>query len=364
VQFIGGNAVGDLDFYPVASNHSVNWADVASYVPWATGTVEHPLTGAIIMLEGLFPKIYAHSAAYGGNAILMLSGAARLANLCAFVHRMCDFARADGYEPVVAYTLVQGEANMSSYGLLDEATYYTHLSSYTRIAQRVAAQAMDAPHYKAPIILHNLAESSHGADSRGIQNAIGRVAAETPNAMLGGPLGQWALNGDLIHGYGNGFRQRGEQNGWMLGRFFTDGTIFTGLYPVDAFRSGDMMTVTWNRELERDASNPIASLLNVGYALGGAEYVYDGTNYVAIRGVSVVGRRTTFTLASNPGPAVGTEEFRVGMQTTNPAGGTWPQLAAGSQFRSASLQDRWVSPYDGTTQYVWASPRKLPVRAA
>jgi hypothetical protein len=354
--------VGEHDFYPVNSAHSVNWADVASVVPFTTASVEHPISGALTMLEGLFPRVYAHSAAYGGNAILMLSGAARLANLCAYVHRLCDIARADGYEPVVAFTFVQGEANMSSYGLLDEATYYTHASSYVRIAQRVAAQAMDRPDYKAPVVVHNLSQSSNGADSRGIQSALNRIAAETPNAILGGALPQWPVNGDLIHGTAVGFRQRGEQDGWLLSKFFNEGRIFKGLYPVDAYRSGATVTVTFNGEIERDATATFGSSLNTANAFAGFEYTYDGTNYVKVTGATVAGRRAVLTLVSDPGASAGTEELRIAMQTTNGAGGTWPQLAAGSQIRSTT--DRFVSPYDGTTQYVWASPKKLTVRAA
>jgi hypothetical protein len=73
----------------------------------------------------------------------------------------------------------------------------------------------------------------------------------------------------------------------------------------------------------------------------------------------VAGRRVTLTLASDPGVAAGTELLRLAMQTTT-TGTSWPTRAAGSQIRS--IRDRFVSPYDGTTQYVWASPCKLAVR--
>jgi hypothetical protein len=358
-EFVGGNAVGEHQFYGANQAHSVNWDDVASVVPFTTAAVEHPLSGALTMLEGVFPAIYAHSGAYGGNAILMLSGAARLANLCAYLHQMCDIARADGYEPVVAFTFVQGEANMSSFGLITEEQYYTYGSARMRQLQRVAAQAMDRPDYKAPIVIHNPAQSQNGADSRAINNALIRIAAETPNAILGSCLNQWNVNADLIHGTAVGFRQRGEQDGWLLSKFFLEGKIFKGLRMVDAYRVGNLVTVTLNGEAERDATATFASSLNATKALAGFEYSHDGTTYVQVSAVTVSGRRAVLTLASDPGAHAGTEEVRLAMQTS-PASGTWPQQAAGSQIRSTT--ERFVSPYDGTTQYVWASPCKLSVR--
>jgi hypothetical protein len=358
-QFVGGNAVGEHEFYPVAQNHSVNWSDVASLVPFTTAAVEHPISGALTMLEGLFPRIHAHSAAYGGNAILMLSGAARLANLCAYVHRMCDEARAAGYEPVVAFTFVQGEANMSSYGLITEEQYYGYGSTYLRMAQRIAAQAMDRPDYRAPIVVHNPGQMLNGADSRAIQNALIRIVAETPNAILGGCLNQWSLGPDQIHGDGPGFRQRGEQDGWALAEFFTKGRVFKGLRLVDAFRVGATVTGTLNDEAERDATATFGSLLNVGNAFAGVEFTYDGAAYVPITNVVVTGRRVVCTLGSDPGVHAATEELRIAMQTTLSAT-SWPTRSAGSQIRST--KDRFISPYDGSTQYVWASPCKLAVR--
>jgi hypothetical protein len=358
-EFVGGNAVGEHQFYIPNSAHSVNWDDVASVVPFTTAAVEHPLSGALTMLEGVFPKVYAHSGAYGGNAILMLSGAARLANLCAYLHRMCDIARADGYEPVVAFTFVQGEANMSSFGLITEEQYYAYGSARLRQLQRVAAQAMDRPDYKAPIVIHNPAQSQNGADSRAINNALIRIAAETPNAILGGGLNQWNVNADLIHGSAVGFRQRGEQDGWLLSKFFLEGKIFKGLRMVDAYRSGATVTVTMNGEAERDATATFGASLNATKALAGFEYTHDGSADIQVTAVTVSGRRAVLTLASDPGAHAGTELLRLAMQTS-PASGTWPQQAAGSQIRSTT--ERFVSPYDGTTQYVWASPCKLAVR--
>jgi hypothetical protein len=361
-QPAGGNAIGFWDFYASNQAHAVHWDDIGlAPVPWADATTENALTGAITVLDGVFPRIYAFSAAYGGAAILMIGGAGRRTNLYAAVHKLCDHARAAGFEPVVAATALQGEANMASFGLMDETSYYTAAMGYYRMFQMLAAQAMEQPGYEAPIVFHTPVQMSNGEASRGIVTAIVRVANDIPNGILAGGMYPWPVNGDLIHGTAVGFRQRSEYDGWLLSRFFTRGDVHKGLKMVDAVSTGPTTkVVTFNDEIERDLTVNFGAALNVTAQLGGLEYDDAGVD-IPITNIAAAGRKATLTLASAPVGAANAQYVRNATQTA-PAGGAWPQMAAGSQIRSAT-ETGFLSLYDPTfRQYVWSAPQKIAVR--
>lgn len=356
-----GLGVNTFTFYGANQMHTPYWGDLATVVPFAEGTTESTLSGAILMLQGLFPHIYAFSAAYGGFPILMLAGDGPRTMLFASVFKLCDIARAAGYEPVVAYTFHQGEANMSGFGQLAEADYKTYLTDYIRLAQQVAAMAMDKPDYDAPVVFHTPGAMMTATYSKGICNAIVEVSKETTNGILAGGMTQWAMNGDLIHGSAVGYRQRSEFDGYLLAKFFSEGKTEKGLRIIDAVRTTTSLKLTFSHEVSIDTSLGLGTTLNAANALYGIEYTYDGTNYVAISSATASGRIVTCTLASNPGVAAGTEQVRIGVQLTNGAGGTWPQNSAGTAVRS-STESGFLSPYDGARQYLWAAPHYRAVR--
>jgi hypothetical protein len=360
----GGNAVGYYAFYAPNQAWSMNWDAIGpTPVQHQEGTSESPISGLIASLGDVFPRVYASSVAYGGNAILLLAGAARRANLYGIVHGLCDHARIAGYEPVVMFTSVHGEANMASYGLMTEQQYYDAGLEYYRMCQMVAAQAMEMPEYDAPIVFHTPVQSQNGLDSQGIKNAINRLAKDIPNGMLAGSFYQWGVNTDLIHGSATGFRMRGEYDGWLLSNFWTKNERHMGLRITDAVRSGATITVTFNDEITWDQTVQFGTSLSVNPAgqRHGFQYSYDGTNDLAITGLTIQGRKAILTLGSDPGAKVSTETIRIAMQTT-PGTGTWPGQCCGSQIKSAT-NPGFLSLYDPTYRnYVWAAPQRKAVR--
>jgi hypothetical protein len=359
---VGGTNVGDLQFYGANQEHTPHWSEFASAVTLNEFTTESTLSGAALLLQGLFPRTYSFSAAYGGNGILQIAGNGKRTSLFATVFRLCDMARAAGYEPVVAYSFVDGEANMAGFQQMDEATFKATARDYFNLLQRVAAMAMDKPDYDAPIVVHTLSQMSTAGYSKGINNALVALARETPNAILGSPILQWPVNGDLIHNTGPGFRKRSEQDGYLLYKFFSDGKVEKGIYLIDAVRTGSSLRLTFSQDVTIDTSIGLGTLVNAANAKYGIEYTYDGTAYVQVVSASVSNARTiTCTLASDPGSHTGTEEVRIGCQLTNGGGGTWPQNAAGASIRSA-VDPGFTSPYDGTTTYLYAASHYRAVR--
>jgi hypothetical protein len=357
----GGNAIGFWDFYSSNQEHSVHWDDIGlPPVQWQDTTTENALSGAIAVLDGVFPRIYGVNLAYGGNTILQLGGGGKRTNHYAGIHKMCDHARAAGYEPIVAVgTALQGEANMASYGLMDEATYYTAAMGYYRMLQMLIAQAMEQPGYEAPIVFFCPVQAINGDASRAIKNAIIRIANDIPNGILAGGIYPWPVNADLIHGTAVGFRERSEFAGWLLQRYFTRGDVFKGLKMVDAVSTGPTTKViTFNDEVVRDQSRVYVN--DATTAPAGVEYE-DAGNLIGINALAIAGRKITLTLASAPVGAANAQFVRVGTQTS-PSNGVWPGSSSGSQIRSAT-DPGFLSLYDPNfRQYVWAAPQKFAVR--
>lgn len=358
----GGNSLEYFDFYSTNAEHVAHWDDIgASPVAHAEGAEETPCSGVVSgLVGGPFERVYAASVAIGARSLLTLGGAGPRCNLFAVVHKLCDHARAAGYEPVVMYDTHHGEAEQAA--SVSEADYYTRGWAYYRMAQAVAAQAMDRPDYDAPIVFHAPITMMFGAFSRGNYSAIKRLAQDIPNGL--GPISsyQYDSEADRTHQSAIGFREKGEYGGRISRDFFQKAQRHTPVLIVDAVRSGATVTVTFNQEVTRDTGFSWGTNLNAANALGGFEFTYDGSAYVQVTAVAVQGENAILTLASDPGAHAATEEVRLALQDTTATLTAGATNRPGSQIRS-NVDGGFLSRYDYTYRhYTWAVPQLAAVR--
>lgn len=337
--FTAGPYLGYYQFYSGNIEYPLNWADVAAARQYTEGVSEGPCGGMIAGLAGLYRRMYVFSAALGGMPLLKLMGSGERCNLYAMLHRACDLARAAGFEPIVVASSVHGEANMGGYSDMSEADYYTYGLEYYRDFQKAAAQAMQRPEYRAPIVFHNPAQNGT-PECWKIHRAIVRVASETQNAILSSSINQWEMDGDGVHNWSTGYRERGEWDAFLLRRYLQDGVRRASPKLVQAVRNGLNVTLTFDQEVAlrtQGGALNLGSALNVGVALNGVEFVdNNGGNYIAITPNSMVfgGRTVTFSIASVPTGAAGTQEVRIGMQQGTQSG--WPNSISGSPIAAAN----------------------------
>jgi hypothetical protein len=359
-----GPYLGYYSFYSANIEYPMNFTDIASAVPYVEAAAsEGPCGGLVAALDGIFPRIYCASAAIGGQSLLKLMGSGLRCNLYAMLHKLCDYARAAGYEPVVVGATVHGEANMGGFGDMTEDAYYTYAPEYYRDFQKAAAQAMNRPEWRAPIVFHNPAQNGTAACWK-IHRAIVRAAAEVENAILSSPINQWQVNGDGVHNSALGYRERGEWDGYLLRRFLQDGVRKASPKLVQAVRNGVNVTMTFDQEVTlrtQGGAFNLGSGLNVGVAQNGVEFVDNGA-MIAINAGSMVfnGRIVTFSLASAPVGAAGTQEVRIGMQAGTQSG--WPNNISGSPIAAANDAGE-PSIYDPTKRsYHYVAPFSVTVR--
>jgi hypothetical protein len=355
----GGNHYRLWDFAATDVEWSLHHNDISSAVVNTETTNETPMSGAISMiLGGPFERIYTVSVAIGAREFLLLIKNGMRNNIYAVLHRLCGFARADGFDPQVAFTTMHGENDMIS--VTPEEDYVDRGMIYYQMCQLAAAQAMEKPDYIAPLVFHhpNLIQTNvFPQNGRPIHEAIRRLSKAVPNAILAGPSYPYPIQGDHLHQTIPGYRLRGELDGYLLRRFFEDGKRTPALEIVRAVRTGTTVLVHFNEEITRDTSYLFATTLNSGLQLAGFEY-FNAATPVQVTAVTAAGRTATLTLASNPGTTVG-QTLRIAELTQSTSSSTIPNQN-GSQIRVN--ESGWTSQYDPTfVHHRWAIPQLVNV---
>lgn len=329
---VAGNSITYFPYNATNVTWTMAWADVSSAVQHTEGASETPCSGvAVGLLGGQFQRVYIASAAIGARDLDTLRTGGPVQNLNGLVHRLCDLARVDGYSPVVMFDTHHGEADAAKSA--SETDYYADGWSYYRQAQAFAAQAMGNPDYDAPVVFHMPVAYAYLDNMRNVARAIVRLAKDLPNGILAGGSYQFPTEADRVHQDTTGFRQRGEQGGFLLRRFFDGFERRQALQIVDATWSGTTATVIFNREITRDTGVDYGTNINTTNALAGLEFLDDGA-FIKINTITVQGRVATLALASAP---VGTtQHVQIASQTITGALTTGSSNLPGSQIRAAA----------------------------
>lgn len=358
---VGGNSITYWPYNAGNALWTADWTPVASAVTHTEGALESPTSGvAIKVLGSPYAKVYAASCAIGARTLDVLRGAGTdvgpVANLYATIHRLCDFARAAGYQPEVMFSVHHGESD--AFSSTGEQGYYDRGIAYYGVARGFAADAMGDPDYDAPIVFHMpTAYGSFGSavNMRLVAEAIRRLAADIPNAILAGGSYQFPTEADRVHQTPVGMRLRGEHAGALLRLFADTGTRWQALQMVSASRVGTTVTVTFNRNIQRDTGVNYGTNLNTGTALAGMEFD-DGGTLRQITNISISGNVATLTLATTP--VSGTQHVMIASQAITGTLTAGSQNLPGSQIRSTA--PGYVSTYDpGVTLQDFAIPQRI-----
>lgn len=356
---VGGNSMTYWPYNSTNAEFVAKYTDVASAVTDAQGTAENPGSGmALAMLGGTFSRVYMCSVALGSSSFARLQTTGPIANCQAVISRLCDIARADGFEPYVVFDTHHGETGAVNGD--SEATYYSQGWTYYRQIQAFAAHAMQRVDYDAPILFHMpVAYGTFGTapNMRNVARAILRLARDLPGGIMLGGSYQFPIT-DGVHQSNVGMRKKGELAGLRLREYFTDGATFQALQMVDAVLSGTTVTVTFNKEITYDLALTFGTSLNATNALGGFEFTDDGA-FIKINTIAVQGRKAILTL--NAAPTGTTRLLQIASQAMTGKPTTF-QLTAGSQIRADTASP--LSIYDYTTQfYDLAAPQVIDVRS-
>ena len=363
-----GNNPQQWQMYATNAEHTVIYADVASATTHTEGASETPLSGAITTaIGGVFARIYTCSVAIGSRSLAVLAQGGPRCNLYAVVDQMCDFARAAGYDPIVAYDTAHGEAEMAAG--TTETDYYNNGLSYYGMCQLVAAQAMERPDYVAPIVIRIPIQNKDGTDgatSRGIANAIRRLGRDIPNAIFAGGNYHFDSESDRIHQEETGMRARGEQTGHLLRRLFSEGVRERALEVVDVTWSGTTATFLFNEEITVDTNFTWGENLDTTNACSGVQW-FDNGSQVVVSSVVASGRKLVATLGSTPVGTAAQQVWRIASQTTSATLTSGLTNRSGSQIRvNDSGRKQIYSSGDATygIDYRWATPQTGTARAA
>lgn len=355
---VGGNSMTYWPYYSTNAEWAAKYTDVASAVTDAQGAAENPGSGmALAMLGGTFSRIYMCSVALGSSSFTRLQSTGPIANCQAVISRLCDIARADGFEPHVMFSTHHGET--AAYNGDSEANYYSQGWTYYRQIQAFAAHAMRRMDYDAPILFHMpVAYGTFGTapNMRNVAKAILRLARDIPGGIMLGGSYQFPIT-DGVHQSNVGMRKKGELAGQLLRDYFAQRATFQALQMIDAVWSGTTVTVTFNKEIVYDTTLTFGTSLNATNALGGFEFTDDGA-FIKINSISVQGRKAVLTL--NAVPTGTTQLVQIASQAMTGTPNTF-QLTAGSQIRASAAAP--LSIYDHTTLfYDMAAPQVLEVR--
>lgn len=365
---VAGNNLQLFAFNATNAEFTTHWNDLASAVVHTEGSAETPLSGAIsTSLGGIFARIYACSVAIGARDLYTLAQAGPRNNAAAVVQRLCDMARAAGFRPVVAYSLHHGEQAMVNGNTEEE--YLARQLLYARWLQLIAAQHMMAPDYVAPVIFHNptlMAYGTDGATSRAVHSAIRRAARDLPNGIHGGGCYHYDTESDRVHQEETGMKQRGEWDGYLLRRFFSDGVRTQAVECVDVKWSGTTFTALFPMDVVRDTSYDWGTNLNTAVALGGFEWLDNGAP-IQITALTLQGRKVVGTLASTPAGTAAQQRLRIASQTTTGALTAGANNRSGSQIRADESGHKSIHSFGDArygVQHRWAVPQLCSVRAA
>lgn len=362
-MFTGGAHTSDFQFWSTNQVFPTNWSDVASVVDFSEGTYQSPCVGvASTIVGGKYERCYTGSIAIGARTMAKISTSGPRCNLFAFCHRFAELVRADGYEPEIMFYSAHGEAD--AFAGTSEADYYNQGMTYYATCQLAASQAMQARDYRAPVILSQPLQNSHGtegANDLAISTAITRIARDLPNGMDIGGVYQWPAEADRVHPTPGGYVQRGEFVGAVLRNMMERGIKWPGPYITDVALDGTDFYVTFSEEVERDTSMNAGTNLNTANALDGFEWLDNGS-FIQITGLTYNGRLVSGTLASTPVGTIEQQTLRIAAQTTTGALTAGSENHPGSQVRAK--QGAVGGIYDPTqTSYFWANKQEIGVRS-
>lgn len=358
LTLVGGNSISYWAFNAVNADLMVKYSDVSSAVVDTQGTYENSGSGAALaLLGGTFSRVYMCSVAIPSSSFTRLQSNGPAANCQAAISRMCDLARADGFEPYVMFDTHHGETG--AFNGDSESTYYSQGWAYYRQVQAFAAHAMRRVDYDAPIVFHMpVAYGTFGTapNMRNVAKAIVRLARDVPNGILLGGSYQFPIV-DGVHQSNVGMREKGEYAGYLLRDFFSKKDTYQALHMVDAIWAGTTVTITFNKEVVYDPGLLYGTLLNPTNALAGIEFLDDGT-FIKINSLVVQGRKVVLTLASAP---VGVTQLIQIASQTMPGATSDFRYTSGSQLKA--LEPEAVSIYDYTFKYLnMATPQVLEAR--
>lgn len=363
-MMVGGAHVSDFQYWSSNQEFCTNYSDVASLSGFTEGTGQTPGVGVASTIVGdKYERCYVGSIAVGSRDIATIATGGIRCNLFAFCHRFAEMVRADGYVPEIMFYSAHGEADASAG--TTETDYYAQAGIYYTMCQTAAAQAMQAPGYKAPVILTQPLQNAAGTNGeadRQIATAIARLGRDLPGAANIGGVYQWPANTDRVHPTEAGYVQRGEFVGQVLRNMMMHGEQWPGPYITDVSLNGSTFYVTFNTEVERDTSCIAGTSLNTSYALDGFEWLDNGS-FIQIMNLQYNGRLVVGTLASAPTGTISQQILRIATQTTTATLTSGADYHSGSQVRASKGAITGI--YNpAQISYFWADKQETGVRTA
>jgi hypothetical protein len=359
---VGGTSIVDWDFYPTNATHYGHWNELASAVDYTEGALQTPGAGVAQQLEGgRYSRAYIGNVAIGARDLQTLMTAGPMANAWATIFRLCEIARADGYEPEVMFYSAHGEANAAS-ATTEQAYYDLGVEYYGRL-QLYAAQAMRSTSYLAPVLLTYPVQQAQvagntGEHDRNIKEAIRRLCVDQPGFSDAGAIYQWPVDTDRTHPSVGSYVIRGENIGRRL-RLITGGTPPAApMRMTGASLSGTTFTLTFSKPVVRDATLSVGQNLATATAEDGIEW-FDNGAAIAITAGSLVysGNTITGTLASAPVGTLGQQVVRIAEQYTSSTLTAGPTNLSGSVVRSDEAS--WTANYGATVSHDYAIPQRI-----
>jgi len=354
---VGGLAITTWGYNTTNAEWTGNWSELASAVDFTEGVGQTPASGIVNALAGSkYSRVYVGDAAIGARSLQVLTRLGPITSVNAILHRFCQIAHEDGYDPEVMFYTAHGEANAAA--ATSENDYFALGMEYYGKVQLYAAQAMQKPGYLAPVVFTYPNQTSNGdAGQRdiAIKAAIKRIAEALPNAINLGPIYQWPMGTDRVHPLPASYVLRGEAVGKVLKEYTTFGSIYQPLRITDVRLDGTEFVATFSEPVARDDTTPFGQNLNTSYAKDGFEWVDNGS-FIAISSLTYEGWKVRGALASEPSGTMDQQVLRVASQATAATLANGPEINAGSLIRAQSAG--WPSIYNPSyINYKWAMPQ-------
>lgn len=350
---VGGPGISVFDFTATNVEWTPDQDEFASWVALDEGAdKQSPAAGlANALAAGPWKNIYIVSAAIGGRRFGTLQGGGPRAALSACIRRSVQQAIADGYDPLLVFSLAQGEADASA-GTSEEA-FYLLARGYMRMAQRYAAQEMGRPGYTAWIgatyPLQSNITLGGGEYDDAVKEGLRRALRDTQGAIDCGPVYQWPQGGDLVHPTAAGYVHRGENVGREFLAALLGGGTRPALHMIDVTLNGDQWRAVFSEEITRDATLPWGTALP---GTEGFEWSDAGTPRT-ISGLVYEGCVVRGTVTGITG-TLDQQILRYAMQGNTPNGST-DEVAGGYVRATAGAWRSWLDPT--FVNYKWAIPQ-------
>jgi len=362
-MLVAGCHVSSFDFWSANPIKSTNYTNVASTISLTEGgDGQSPCVGIANKILGAnIERAYVGSVAVGARTLSTISTDGIKKNVYAFVHRLCELSRSEGYTPKVIFYSAHGEAD--AFAGTTEQDYFTRGIEYYKMCQLVAMQAMRDADYRAPVILsYPMQNSTTGAtDNRTMARAISGVAKNLVNGIDFGSIYQWPMESDRTHPAPTGYVQRGEYVAGIIQKLLVNNFKSTVLEMIDVTLTGANVVAIFNDEVVQDLTMDAGTNLNTGFALDGFEYLDNGS-FIAIDSIDYRGSSVLLTLASAPTGTTSQQQLRIASQTTTATLVVGLDNNIGSQVRKNNAGSRSI--INNTQQsYDWAKTQTIGLRA-